>query len=189
MSGEVSGGVTGGEVTGEVPGGEALAGGARTRRLGEADPAARDVVTDLLGRAARGLPRMRTGVNGALGRGFVFTMRGEHAVPAGTSVRYAAIVALGARRLPVDAQRAVLGGESARELVSGLVTRLERTGARGVTSLGDIALICWAAAEVGDGGLDLALARLAAADPEGGGPVFTVDAAWVAAALAAVRDA
>ncbi|WP_067452485.1 hypothetical protein [Actinomadura macra] len=166
----------------------------RMRRLAETDPAARDLIARLIGRAVRGLPRMRTETPG----GFVFTMRAGAApdgkvdlavAPEGTSLRYAAIVALGARLLPPDEQRAALGGETVDELVGALVARLEDTGAEAVTSLGDVALICWAAAETGHGKLELALARLAAADPAGGGPVFTVDAAWVASALAAVRDA
>ncbi|MBT2209006.1 hypothetical protein [Actinomadura sp. NEAU-AAG7] len=170
-----------------VTGGGSLArtDGPRLRRLAETDPAARDVVAELLRRALRGLPRMRTSEDG----GFVFTMRGDPARPAGTSVRYAAIVALGAAFLPEDDQRAALGGDSVAEVVGALVARLGDTGPGEITSLGDIALICWAAAETGHGALEPALARLAAADPPGERPVFTVDAAWVASALAAARDA
>lgn len=159
--------------------------GPRLRRLARADPAARELVDGLLGRAVRGLPRMRV----PNGEGFVFTLRGAGAVPAGTSVRYAAIVALGARLLPADLQREALAGDTADDLVAALVSRLEGAGRGAVTSLGDVALICWAAAETGHGGLGLALRRLAEADPPGGGPAFTVDAAWAVSALAAVRDA
>ncbi|WP_242904287.1 hypothetical protein [Actinomadura terrae] len=159
--------------------------GPRLRRLAETDPAARDVVEELLRRAVRGLPRMRTSEDG----GFVFTMRGDPARPAGTSVRYAAIVALGAAFLAEDDQRLALGGDTVAELVDALAARLEETGDQAVTSLGDIALICWAAAETGHGALEPVLARLTAADPRGDQPVFTVDAAWVVSALAAARDA
>ncbi|MFC5751797.1 hypothetical protein [Actinomadura rugatobispora] len=171
---------------------------ARLRRLGAADGAARDVIAGLLGQAVRGLPRMRHNQSGP----FVFTMRGEpegptasgdatrhRAVPAGRSLRYAAIVALGARLLPPDEQRAALGGQSAAELTGTLLPRLAATGPDAVTSLGDIALVAWAAAETGHDGLPQALRRLAAADRPGRGAVYTVDAAWVASALAAARDA
>ncbi|MEU5878058.1 hypothetical protein [Spirillospora sp. NPDC047279] len=165
----------------------------RLRLLGEADPEARDVITGLIDDAVRGLPRMRPGRalpgrRGADG-GFVFTLRGRQAEPAGTSLRYAAIVALGAHLLPEPGQRAALGGDSVEELVDALVARVEVTGPDAVTSLGDLALVCWAAAETRHAGLPRALDRMTAADPPGGPPVFTVDAAWVASALAAVRDA
>ncbi|GAA2417986.1 hypothetical protein GCM10010191_30730 [Actinomadura vinacea] len=171
----------------------------RLRRLGAADGAARDVIDELLRQAVRGLPRMRPDRSPSLpGRPFVFTMRGEpgggaparhRAVPAGQSLRYGAIVALGARLLPPDAQRAALAGQSAAELTGLLLARLDDTGAAAVTSLGDIALVCWAAAETGHDGLPRALDRLAAADRPGRGPVYTVDAAWVLSALAAAREA
>jgi hypothetical protein len=163
----------------------------RLRRLGAADTAARGVIEELLGQAVRGLPRMRSGRDGD--DPFVFTMRGEpggrSAVPAGQSLRYAAIVALGARLLPEDEQRAALAGQSAAELTGLLLSRLKDTGATAVTSLGDVALVCWAAAETGHDGLPRALERLAGADRPERGPVFTVDAAWVVSALAAARDA
>ncbi|TDD82367.1 hypothetical protein [Actinomadura rubrisoli] len=161
-------------------------GGPRLLRLGERDAAARDTIDALIGRAVRGLPGMRAPESGDR---FVFTLRDDPPVAAGTSLRYAAIVALGARFLPADGQREALGGDSVDDLVGALVARLEDTGPSAVTSLGDVALVCWAAAETGHVGLETALARLAAADPAGGGPVFTVDAAWVVSALAAVRDA
>ncbi|MFI0356757.1 hypothetical protein [Actinomadura sp. 9N407] len=163
----------------------------RLRRLGAADAAARGVIEELIGQALRGLPRMRSARDGD--DPFVFTMRGEHggrsAVPAGQSLRYAAIVALGARLLPEDEQRAALAGQTAAELTGLLLSRLKDTGASAVTSLGDVALVCWAAAETGHDGLPQALERLAGADRPGRGPVYTVDAAWVVSALAAARAA
>jgi hypothetical protein len=156
---------------------------ARLRSLGQADASARGVVDDLLHRAVRGLPAMRTAPDGP----FVFTLRGDDGdgvTPAGTSLRYGAIVALGVGTLPEDEQRVALAGQSARELVGTLLT-----AAASASSLGDLALVCWAAAETGHPDLPLATKRLAAADSPARGAVYTVDAAWVVAALAAVRDA
>lgn len=167
-------------------------GAPRLQLLAEADGAAADLAERLLGLAVRGLPEMRSGPE----REFVFSVRAEsggnghwRAVPVGTSLRYAAIVALGARSLPVADQRAALAGDTADDLVGTLVARLADPGRPAVTSLGDIALVCWAAAEAGHQDLPKALARLAAADPGERGAVFTVDAAWVVSALAAARRA
>jgi len=99
----------------------------------------------------------------------------------GTSLRYAAITVLGARLLPPERQRAVLGGHTAEEFTGLLVRRLPE-----VTNLGDAALVAWAAAETGHPSLAGALDRVAALD-EGGGPRYTVEAAWVLSALAAAR--
>ncbi|MBO2454977.1 hypothetical protein J4573_48375 [Actinomadura barringtoniae] len=155
----------------------------RMRALGDVDPAAQQTVIDLLDRAMRTMPRMRSGPGGP----FAFTLRGQGAFPAGTSVRYAAIVALGALHLPEDQQREVLAGDTVHELVGSLVSRLDDAGPTALSSLGDVALICWAAAETRHDGLKTAVDRLARADHDGG--VHTVDAAWVVSALAAVREA
>ncbi|MFD3803883.1 hypothetical protein ACFWSF_22705 [Streptomyces sp. NPDC058611] len=101
----------------------------------------------------------------------------------GTSTRYAAITALGARFLPEERQRALFGGRSAEEFTGLLVERLPE-----VENLGDAALIAWAAAETGHAKLSDALARVAALDVPGQ-PRYTVEAAWVLSALAAARDA
>ncbi|MEV6006822.1 hypothetical protein AB0M29_08435 [Streptomyces sp. NPDC051976] len=100
----------------------------------------------------------------------------------GTSTRYAAITALGARFLPEERQRAVLGGHTAEEFTGLLVQRLP-----GVTNLGDAALVAWAAAETGHPKLSDALDRVAALDADDG-PRYTVEAAWVLSALAAARE-
>jgi hypothetical protein len=100
----------------------------------------------------------------------------------GISTRYAAITALGARFLPEDRQRAVLGGRTAEEFTGLLVEALPA-----VTNLGDAALVSWAAAETGHPKLSDALARVEALD-EAGRPQYTVEAAWVLSALAAARD-
>ncbi|GAA4104461.1 hypothetical protein [Nonomuraea soli] len=120
-------------------------------------------------------------------REFVFTRRGKQqadgswvAEPEGRSVRYSAIVALGLATVPEARQRAALAGDSLAELVDALVDRLPS-----VTNLGDVGLICWAAAETGSDRVAEALARLAEVDVAGA--VYTVEASWVLAALAAAK--
>ena len=98
---------------------------------------------------------------------FVFTVTGE-AVPdqdgpaggwrlrrAGTSLRYGAITALGLLRLPEPDQRTVLGGMTAIDLVGQQAKRIDE-----ITGLGDVALVCWAAAEGGHADLDRKSTRL-----------------------------
>ncbi|OKK22588.1 hypothetical protein AMK16_05695 [Streptomyces sp. CB00455] len=101
----------------------------------------------------------------------------------GTSTRYAAITALGARFLPQERQRTLFGGRTAEEFAGLLVQRLP-----GVSDLGDAALIAWAAAETGHAKLSDALDRVAALDAPGT-PRYTVEAAWVLSALVAARGA
>jgi hypothetical protein len=110
---------------------------------------------------------------------FVFTRRGEGARPVGRSLRYAAIAALGIRALPLDEQRTILHGDTVNDLIDGLMRRLNR-----LTGLGDVALVCWAAAEAGHADLPYALGHLTRLDVIGA-PVLTVDAAWVVSALVA----
>ncbi|MFF2569946.1 hypothetical protein [Streptomyces sp. NPDC058084] len=152
--------------------------------LAAADRPLHDLATRLLAVAERGLPKMLL----PEGTGFVFTRAGRPAGDGGwsleqrgTSNRYAAITALGARFLPADRQRAVLGGRTAEEFTGLLVERLP-----GVDNLGDAALIAWAAAETGHPKLSDALDRVAALDVPGR-PQYTVEAAWVLSALAAAR--
>ncbi|MFD0366912.1 hypothetical protein [Streptomyces sp. NPDC127114] len=152
--------------------------------LARADRPLHDLATRLLAVAERGLPRMLT----PDGTGFVFTRAGRPAGDGswaleqrGTSIRYAAITALGARFLPADRQRAVLGGHTAEEFTGLLVERLP-----GVRNLGDAALVAWAAAETGHPKLSDALDRVAVLDVPGR-PQYTVEAAWVLSALAAAR--
>jgi len=99
----------------------------------------------------------------------------------GLSLRYSAIVALGAHWLPVADQRHVLGGATAIDYVSTLIDHLADD-----TNLGDTALVCWAAAQAGHPRLGEALERLRRRDA-GPGPVYVVEAAWVVSALAAAR--
>ncbi|MHA6765018.1 hypothetical protein [Streptacidiphilus sp. PAMC 29251] len=152
----------------------------RLRALAEADPALHALAERLLGLAEAGLPAMYLPEDDT----FVFTRaRNADGVleQRGTSTRYAAITVLGARLLPPDRQRAVLGGHTAEEFTGLLVQRLPE-----VVNLGDAALIAWAAAETGHPKLSDALDRVAALDADGK-PRYTVEAAWVLSALAAAR--
>ena len=120
---------------------------------------------------------------------FVFTTVGA-ATPAGgwqlrnrgRSLRYTAIAALGLLRLAEAEQRTVLAGQTAEDLIGGLTKRLDET-----TGVGDVALICWAAAAAGHSELPHAVARLAQLDRQPG-PVDVVSAAWVVSALVAARS-
>ncbi|MEU9143557.1 hypothetical protein [Streptomyces sp. NPDC048349] len=138
----------------------------------------------LLALAEAGLPGMY--LPGA--ETFVFTRVGKVSPDGtrgleqrGTSTRYAAITALGARLLPEDRQRPLFGGRTAAEFTGLLVERLPA-----VTNLGDAALTAWAAAETGHPKLADALDRVAALDLPGQ-PQYTVEAAWVLSALTAAR--
>jgi len=119
---------------------------------------------------------------------FVFTTTGAAAPgggwtlrSAGRSVRYAAIVALGLLRVGEPEQRTVLAGQTAADLVGQLTKRLDE-----VSNTGDVALICWAAAEAGHSELPHALARLSQLD-RGQAPLDVVSASWVVSALVAAR--
>ncbi|MFC1419614.1 hypothetical protein [Streptacidiphilus cavernicola] len=152
----------------------------RLRALAETDADLHGLAERLLGLAEAGLPAMY--LPGA--DTFVFTRaQGPDGTleQRGTSIRYAAITALGARFLPPDRQRAVLGGHTAEEFAGLLVQRLPE-----VSNLGDAALVAWAAAETGHPKLSDALDRVAALDADGR-PRYTVEAAWVLSALAAAR--
>ncbi|MEU9391028.1 hypothetical protein AB0D86_13610 [Streptomyces sp. NPDC048324] len=158
----------------------------RLAALGDEDPPLLALARRLLAVAESGLPSMLL----PGGEAFVFTMAGHQAPDGswtlerrGTSTRYAAITVLGARFLPEDRQRAVLGGRTAEEFAGLLIESLPA-----VTNLGDAALIAWAAAETGHPKLSDALARVTELDVEGR-PQYTVEAAWVLSAFAAARDA
>ncbi|WP_367319212.1 hypothetical protein [Streptomyces sp. HUAS ZL42] len=156
----------------------------RLAALGREEPPLLALAQRLLAVAESGLPSMLLPGSEA----FAFTMTGRQ-VPDGSwtlerrgiSTRYAAITALGARFLPEDRQRPVLGGRTAQEFTGLLVESLPA-----VTNLGDAALIAWAAAETGHPKLSDALARVEALDEEGR-PQYTVEAAWVLSAFAAAR--
>jgi hypothetical protein len=150
----------------------------RRIRLDTLDPGDRLFVDRLVDLAIRGLPAMYRSST----REFAFT---RAAAPdgafelRGSSLRYGAIVALGAQFLSETAQRQVFGGRSAVEFIDLLVERLPDTA-----NLGDTALVCWAAAQAGHPRLPSSinhLRRLAGGD----GPHYVVEAAWVVSALVA----
>jgi hypothetical protein len=91
----------------------------------------------------------------------------------GTSLRYAAIAALGLARLDLGDQRAVLAGATAADLV-------RATGARAAEQLdpGAIALAAWAEAEVLGTAAPALFSRLEA-EISSGRPLPTVDLSWL----------
>jgi hypothetical protein len=140
------------------------------------------LVNRLLGLAQQILPRMY--VDGE----FVFTLNGTRrsdgswqAVPSGTSLRYAAITALGLLRLPEPVQRSLLADDTCHDLITRIAKRLD-----GITSIGDAALVCWIAAEAEHEMLVPALQWLAELQ-ERSAPGYVVETAWVVSALVAAR--
>lgn len=102
--------------------------------------------------------------------------------PEGTSLRYAAIAALGISRLDEAAQRTVLAGGTAAELCDVLA----RSG-RASGDLGTVALVVWACAEIAKQVPDDLLDRLVRA-VRAQRPQPTVDYAWMLTALLAARE-
>jgi hypothetical protein len=143
----------------------------------------RPTLDRLMRLAVHGLPLMYRPESElfAFTRAYVAQGNGWRGELRGTSVRYSAIVALGAHWLPAPLQAEVLGGQHLYQFVTRLVRDLDQ-----VENLGDAALICWAAAQVGYSELDRALARLRQLD-QPARPAYVVEAAWVVAALAAAR--
>lgn len=91
----------------------------------------------------------------------------------GTSLRYAAVAALGLGRLDVADQRYALAGRTAAELAASVGARaLEQSDP------GAVALALWAAAE-GPGPGDAALLSRLGAVLASGQPIATVDLAWM----------
>ena len=99
----------------------------------------------------------------------------------GVSLRYGAIVLLGARLLDEESQRKIFGGELAIDFCSRLIADLKC-----VDSLGDAALAAWAAAEMKHPDLGVTLGHLARLANTSSN-LFTVDAAWALSALVAAR--
>ncbi|HEY6277602.1 MAG TPA: hypothetical protein VIX86_14845, partial [Streptosporangiaceae bacterium] len=154
----------------------------RTALVAGADPDCASLLERLVRNAPGGLRLALTGEAAAFTLAGTWRSDGRwQVVPAGQSLRYAAIAALGLLRLGEQEQRTVLGGENGRDLVGRLAKRLDT-----MTSLADVALVCWAAAEAGHSELPHALARLAQLDGYGG-PVEVVTAAWAVSALVAAR--
>jgi hypothetical protein len=155
---------------------------ARLKSVASEDRSSSALLEQLLGIAVTGLSyTYRDG-------DFVFRLDGSRSpggawqlAASGTSMRYASIAALGLLRLPEQAQRLVLEGDTCSVLIGKLTKRLGE-----MTSRGDVALLSWAAAEAGHGDLPLALRRLAQLDRPGS-PGYVVDAAWAVSALVAMR--
>jgi hypothetical protein len=154
----------------------------RLELAASADPHGTALVERLLGITLRSLPQAY------LDHDFAFRLDGTRAADgtwqlaaSGTSPRYAAIAALGLMRLPEKAQRDVLAGDTCNDLIGRLAKQLG-----GMTSLGDVALLCWAAAEAGHADTDRALTRMAELERQER-PRYVVDAAWLVSALVAAR--
>jgi hypothetical protein len=155
-------------------------------RLGlvaERDPQSAELVQRLLRLAVRNLPQAYAAGD------FAFTLAGVRdpggqwrLQPDGVSLRYGVIAGLGLLRLPEHAQREVLGGDDCADLIGRLAKRLDD-----LTCRGDVALLCWAAAEADHSELPHALDRLWDLDKRAD-PVDVVSAAWVVTALVAARQ-
>jgi hypothetical protein len=151
--------------------------------IAEYDPQAAALVRRLLRLSIRVLPQ-------ALVAGeFAFTLAGTRGPdggwqldPIGTSKRHGGIAALGLMRLPEHVRREVLAGQDCDDLVGRMAKRLDN-----MTSRGDVALLCWAAAEAGHSELPHVLDRLAELDLQTA-PLDVVAAAWIVTALVAARS-
>jgi hypothetical protein len=158
---------------------------ARIRLLATRDPACADLVRRLLGIGVRAMPQAY------LGGEFAFTLRPARAalLPRGTSIRYSAIAVLGLRCLAEADQREALSGDNCDDVLGLLAKRLDE-----MTGLGDVAMICLAAAEARHSELPHAIDRLRALDhhllASRSGADVQIDvtsAAWVVTALVAAR--
>ncbi len=157
----------------------------RSARLGlvaERDSQGAALLERLIRISLRQLAEQHTGGD------FVFTVTGAATPdggwqlrPAGTSLRYGAIAALGLMRLTEPDQRDVLGGLTVHDLLGRLAKSLDS-----ITNVGDAAIVCWACAAAEHGDLLRAVGRLAELDrPDR--PVDVLAAAWVVTALVAAR--
>jgi hypothetical protein len=105
----------------------------------------------------------------------------RHDALAGESVRYGAMVALGARWLEPQAQREIFGGETAAEFVARLISRADE-----IRDLGDLATVAWAAGSLECGDVAPVLLRLSES-VTGAEPIATVELAWSLSAFVAGR--
>lgn len=150
----------------------------RIDRISAGDQTLEHLIRRMLNVAQQGLPLMLDHTTGQ----FAFTRRlqadGSLSLQ-GTSIRYGAIVALGALGLDEPAQRRVLAGRSALDFTGDLIAAIEPHG-----NLGDIALVTWAAAKANHPLLEHTLSLL---DARGAATcdAYTVEAAWVLSALVA----
>ncbi len=158
----------------------ALAPSPRIAHIAAGNEALEALLRRLVEVARQGLARMFVPEQGR----FAFTRKRQpdgRVTLAGMSLRYGAISVLGARHLDEQAQRGILGGRSAAEFTCQMLEELDDR-----TNLGDLALVTWAAAEMSLPQVPQAVERLrrrqaASCD------AYTVEAAWVLAALVAAR--
>lgn len=153
----------------------------RLRALAAADPTLAELVRRMLRVSIGGLPEMLRSDE----KTFAYTRILDEAGGTrlrGTSHRYGAIVLLGARWLDESTQRSILDGESASEFCERLIDQT-----RASSNLGDVALVAWAAGELGHSRAGEAIGRLIQM-AEGRTNGFTVELAWALSALAARPD-
>jgi hypothetical protein len=116
---------------------------------------------------------------------FAFTVRrrvsGEVRLE-GESLRYSAIVTLGAALLPESCQRSIFGGATAREHCDALLSQVDAT-----EDVGAAALATWAAAELQHTDVERAGRRLLRLLAKAGPRCPTVEAAWSLSALLGAR--
>jgi hypothetical protein len=160
----------------------------RLARAGAVDAASAEVARRMLRIAMKYLPLAHADLDFAFRLDGIRQPDGTWQLSrAGHSPRYAAITALGLARLPAAAQRTALSGATASDLIGHLGRQLPQ-----LTSLGDVAMVCWAAAEASHQVLPQALARLSELDPAsqaaGDSPPPVVDSAWTVSALVAARS-
>ncbi len=151
----------------------------RVAQISAGAPTLRRLIGRLIAVGLTGLPRMFQQAEDL----FCFRRRRTNGkvVLEGLSLRYSAIVALGAMHLPPEIQRRICGGAMAIEYVERLSARIHQTD-----NLGDTALICWAAAAAGLTTVSRLTELLCARARQT--PVHTtVETAWMLAALTAGR--
>ncbi|WP_199824761.1 hypothetical protein [Cellulomonas timonensis] len=170
-----------------LPPGGAAQGAAPPDRASVLAAARRARVDALVALAVRGLPAAVVPAPGLFAQ-TVRAVRGDAGVTLraeGSNLRYAAIVALGLAGLPPAEQRAAHGSLTAAELAGQVV---ERAAAH--RDPGAVALAAWAGAEAGGAwptdGLGRLLERLHRL-LDAGGPLPTVDTAWMLTAALAIE--
>ncbi len=149
---------------------------ARLTRVVGQDPTNGALADRLLALAERGLPAMFEPAKSQ----FVYTRRRVDGAMQNEelSLRYGAIVALGAQHLPEHRQRPLFGGQTAGEWTADRIGEIDDT-----TNIGDIGLLAWAGAEIGID-TSIALNRVKAWNDH----CYTVEAAWMLSALVASRQ-
>ncbi len=152
-------------------------------RFSVLDTQTKTLTERLLRLSVNGLPKMYREETDefAFTRAFIGEPGNLTAQLRGSSLRYGAIVALGAHFLPEPEQKAVLAGRTLADFIAMLANRVNAD-----TNLGDAALIAWAAAQTGHSSLPQALKRLRGLD-NAEASQYVVEAAWVVSALAAAR--